>query len=158
LKILGIDPGSKVTGFGLVNLKDGKIEISEAGILDVKKGESFSERLVLIFKNIQQLINRFRPDSVVVEKAFHSKNPRTTLRLGEIRGVVILASALNGCRVYEYTAIEAKQAITGYGHATKEQVKNIIRTLANYKKELYADASDAVALAICHIMKKGEKF
>ncbi|MBI2338916.1 MAG: crossover junction endodeoxyribonuclease RuvC [Deltaproteobacteria bacterium] len=149
--ILGIDPGSRITGFGLVEKqKNNEVRHIENGAIYCAEAPSFEGRLVLIFEKIQSLIKDFRPAAVAVENIFYSKNVKSTLKLGHARGVALVSASLLRTPVFEYTPLQVKQAIVGYGGASKEQVQKMIRVLLNLPQMAEENASDALAVAICH--------
>ena len=148
-RILGIDPGLRVTGFGL-------IEVDRTGIVYVTSGciratgTSLPVRLGVIARDLAHLIAEMRPDEVAVEKVFVNVNPQSTLLLGQARGAAICAAVLEALPVAEYTALQVKQAVVGNGHAAKEQVQAMVKRLLNLPGVPSPDAADALACAICH--------
>lgn len=152
LKILGIDPGTLVTGYGIVE-RGGKNGLSYLcdGEITVNPSMSLSERLLAISKGIDELIERFKPDALAVESLFFSKNVKSAIMLGHARGVVLLSAASSGLEVFEYPPLKIKQAIVGYGGASKEQVQRMVKVLLNIKDLSSPDSADALAVAICHI-------
>lgn len=148
--ILGIDPGSVITGFGLVKKENGHITHVENGAIFCKSGSSFHKRLVMIFEKIQELTKQFKPSAVAVENIFYSKNIQSTLKLGQARGSAIVAAGLSKIPIFEYTPLAVKQAVVGYGGATKEQVQKMVKKLLNLPQVAEENASDALAVAICH--------
>lgn len=148
--ILGIDPGSRKTGFGLIKKNGNHNAHIENGTLYLEKLERYSDRLVMLFNELQSLIQAFKPDVVSVENIFYHKNPKSIQKLGEVRGVAIVSAATKGLPVFEYAPLEVKKAITGYGAAKKEQVQFMICKLLNLKDTPEENASDALGLALCH--------
>lgn len=148
--ILGIDPGSVTTGYGLIEGDRGKMQHVDNGGIFLSSKSSLSERVCEIHDRIDDLIRRFSPDVLALEDIFIAKNVSSTLKLGHARGAVMVAAGRARVSIVEYTALQVKQAVTGYGHAPKEQVQKMVRTLLNLPDLAFADASDALAVAICH--------
>ena len=149
--ILGIDPGSRITGFGLVEKKkNNEIRHLENGAIYCGHEPTFDKRLVIIFEKIQSLIKTFQPTAMAVENIFYSKNVQSTLKLGHARGVAMVAASLLQLPVFEYTPLEVKQAIVGYGGASKDQVQKMVKVLLHLPQTAEENASDALAVAICH--------
>jgi len=148
--ILGIDPGSRITGFGLVSKKGNKITHVENGLINVSGEETFPKRLLTLFEKIHLLINRYKPDVVGIENIFHAKNAQSALKLGHARGVALVAASQSGLECFEYTPLEVKKAVVGYGGATKDQVQKMVKTLLNLPQVAEENASDALAVALCH--------
>ena len=148
--ILGIDPGSRITGFGLVKKVKGRIDHLENGAIFCESAPSFHGRLVLIFQKIQEIIGKFRPDAVAIENIFYAKNVQSMLKLGQARGSAIVASSLLNLPIFEYTPLEVKQAVVGYGTASKDQVQKMVMRLLNLPQVAEENASDALAVALCH--------
>ena len=153
-RILGIDPGTAVTGYGVV-VRDGggAVRLVECGVIRTSAGEALPRRIREIFEEITGLIERHGPSAVSVEDVFHGKNARTALTLGHARGAILLAAALADCRIAEYTAVEIKKAVVGTGRATKDQVAFMVQQqLRLTRPPAPADAADGVAAALCHCM------
>ncbi len=149
---LGIDPGTAICGFGLVAEDQGSLRLVAYGTVTTKAGEPAAERLLLIYHGLRDLIGRYHPLDVAVEELFFNKNVRTALQVGQARGVVMLAAAEAGLEVAEYTPLQVKQAMVGYGRAEKSQVQEMVRiTLGLDRIPEPDDAADALAVAICHI-------
>lgn len=148
--ILGIDPGSRVTGYGVVRaLGPFKQEYLGSGCIRVS-GETLAEKLKLIHEGVTQLVQMYRPEQVAVERAFLGKSADSMLKLGQARGVAIAAVALQGLAVAEYSPRQVKQAVVGTGAAAKEQVQHMVKHLLKLAGDPQADAADALAIAICH--------
>jgi crossover junction endodeoxyribonuclease RuvC len=151
--VLGIDPGTATTGYGLVReLPDGSLESPAYGAILTPAHAPLSERLLLLHRQLTDLILLHRPESAAVEQLFFQRNVRTALSVGQARGVVLLALAQAGIPTGEYTPLEVKQAVVGYGAAEKGQVQQMVRallTLPNIPRP--DDAADALAIAICHV-------
>lgn len=150
MKILGIDPGSQVLGYGLLEALPGGPQSCDSGTLRPSSTLDLCERLLLIHREIERLLGLHRPDIVAVETAFYHKNARSTLILGHVRGVVLLAARQAGLGVAEYAPREVKMAVTGHGDAAKEQVAFMVRRLLSLSETPSSDAADALAVALCH--------
>ena len=148
--IMGIDPGSRVTGYGLIEKEGDYLKWICDGQICPSKNLSFHDRVFNIFLKIKEVIEKYEPDEVAVEDLFHSKNAKSSLKLGHVRGAIIVAVLYANLPVFEYTPLEIKRAITGYGKATKEQVRDMVRFILGLNKEIKTDSSDALAVAICH--------
>ncbi len=149
LRILGIDPGLRVTGFGVIEQSGGKLRYVTSGCVRSGKGE-LAARLKLILEGLAEVIALNRPEQVAIEKVFVNVNPQSTLLLGQARGSAICAAVIAGLPVAEYTALQVKQAVVGKGHAQKEQVQHMVRRLLALPGDPSPDAADALACAICH--------
>ena len=147
--ILGIDPGSRITGYGLIEERDRKLLYLDSGCIRTGVGE-LSERLLQIFNGICQLMETYQPDEVAIEEVFMHENPSSALKLGHARGVAMVACASHRIKVNEYAAREVKLSLVGYGAAQKEQVKHMVVTLLGLTSSPQADAADALGIAICH--------
>ena len=149
-RILGIDPGSRITGFGVVDdAADGPRYIA-SGCVRVT-GEGFPDRLKQIFEGIAEVVSEFDPDQLAIEKVFMHKNADSALKLGQARGAAICAVISNRIPVYEYAARQVKQALVGKGSAEKNQVQHMVRILLGLQGKLQTDAADALGVALCHI-------
>ncbi len=152
MRVLGIDPGSRITGYGVVDkVKGGKVAHVSNGQLLLDPSAPLPERLLAISKALKEIIDEFKPDAMSIESVFFAKNVDSAIKLGEARGIPLLCAASSGVPVYEYAPRSVKQAVTGYGNATKEQVQKMVKMLLNTEARLKADAADALAIAICHI-------
>jgi crossover junction endodeoxyribonuclease RuvC len=147
--ILGIDPGSRITGFGIVTEDKRKLTYRASGCIRTT-ADNFSERLLQIYDGICEVMQQYTPDEVVIEQIFTHQNPATALKLGQARGAALVGAASFRVGIFEYTPRQVKQAIVGYGAAEKEQVKQMVMRLLGLSKPPQTDASDALALAICH--------
>jgi len=148
--VLGIDPGLLVTGFGVIDKKGDRLCHLDNGGIFPPKNKPLAQRIYHIFDHVESLIDKFSPHAVAIEDIFVAKNVASTLKLGHARGAAMVASSRAGLPVYQYSANQVKKAITGYGHASKEQIQKMVRTLLNLPGEAFSDASDALAVAICH--------
>jgi crossover junction endodeoxyribonuclease RuvC len=149
--ILGIDPGSRVTGYGIIRAVGNRQEYVGSGCIRTTDKEHLPERLDVIFQGVTQIINEFLPAELAIEKIFMSRSPESALKLGHARGVAMVAAVNQGLPVYEYEARKVKQAVVGSGAATKTQIQHMVMTLLNLPKKPQSDAADALAIAICHI-------
>jgi len=149
LRILGIDPGLRVTGFGLIEKSGQKLSYVASGVIKSGEGE-LPERLGVLFSGLTEIIETHRPDVCAVEIVFVNVNPQSTLLLGQARGAAVCAAVAQKMTVAEYTALQIKQAVAGHGKAAKEQVQEMVKRLLGLPVAPTADAADALACAICH--------
>ena len=151
MRVLGIDPGATATGYGLVELKGDTLSALRFGAISAPSKLPFAQRLLRIHQDLRALLTAERPDCAAIEAVFFARNVQSALRLGQARGVALLALAEAGIPIHEYSALEVKQAVTGYGHAGKGQVQEMVRLLLKLPEvPTPADAADALAIAICH--------
>jgi crossover junction endodeoxyribonuclease RuvC len=150
VRILGLDPGLQHTGWGLVESNGSRLRHLGDGVVSTKADQPLADRLCTIHRGLTELIETLRPDEAAVEHTYVNKNPGAALKLGQARGVVLLAPALLGVLVAEYQAMEVKRAVVGTGHADKVQVQDMVRRLLPGAVIKRADAADALAIAICH--------
>ena len=150
-RVLGIDPGSQVTGYGVVEKAGGGLRHIVHGEIRPGKGAPLTACLQSIYVDLYEVIRLSAPDALVIENIFYGKNVRSLIRQGHCRGVAILAGKQRGIAVYEYTPLEIKKAIVGYGRAEKAQVQKMVRAILNLSELPPPDAADALAVAICHI-------
>jgi len=149
IRILGIDPGLRVTGFGVIDKNGDNLTYVSSGCVKTSEGE-LPSRLKLILDNLSEIITQYQPEHVAIEQVFVNINPKSTLLLGQARGAAICAAVMNNLVVAEYTALQIKQAVVGNGHAKKDQVQEMVMRLLNLANCPSADAADALACAICH--------
>ena len=154
-RVLGIDPGLRRTGWGVIEIAGNRLRHVGHGVVDTDARESVPERLRALHDGLVEIVARFAPDEAAVEESFVNRNPDSTLKLGLARGVALLAPALAGLPVHEYAANRIKKALVGAGHADKEQVALMVRHLLPGVGEATADATDALAAAICHAHAAG---
>src|SRR5471030_2530709 len=147
--ILGIDPGLRTTGFGVIDKQGNKLRYIASGTIKSGEGE-LPVRLKVILRSIAEVAATYRPDCAAIEKVFVNVNPQSTLLLGQARGTAICAAVLHSLPVSEYTALQVKQAVVGNGHAAKEQVQDMVKRLLGLGGDPSPDAADALACAICH--------
>ncbi len=152
MRVLGIDPGVAITGFGVVEERGGESRRVASGSIQTASTERPCRRLEQIYAGVLELQKRYAPDTMAVEKLFFARNSRTALQVGEARGVVLLAAVLGGLELYEYTPLQVKQAVAGYGRADKEQVRHMVgRLLRLVEAPALDDEADALAVALCHL-------
>ena len=151
--VIGIDPGTAITGYGLVRENDdGSLMAVEYGVIQTPAKTPMPDRLVMIYDKLKEVIDLHQPDRSAVEMLFFQRNVKTAITVGQGRGVVLLALAQAGVQIAEYTPLEIKQAVTGYGGADKRQIQEMVRILLNLEKiPKPDDAADALAVAICHL-------
>jgi crossover junction endodeoxyribonuclease RuvC len=152
LIVLGIDPGTLVTGYGVVARRNGMLTLVACGAIKNPSDQTMSLRLKKIFDNLQKLIATFHPDECAIESAFYGKNAQSALKLGHARGVAMLAAVQQQIPMSEYSPREVKKSVVGNGAASKEQVQYMVRSLLHLpNSRMVHDASDAVAIALCHL-------
>lgn len=151
--VLGIDPGTATTGYGLVTeTESGGLQAISYGVIHTSPDLPMAERLLILFQRIKEILLLHQPDSGAVEKLFFQRNVTTAITVGQARGVILLAMAEAGCSVAEYNPMEVKQAVCGYGGADKNQVQQMVTALLNLAEVPKPDdAADALAIAICHL-------
>ncbi|HUR32453.1 MAG TPA: crossover junction endodeoxyribonuclease RuvC [Vicinamibacterales bacterium] len=151
MKIFGIDPGSDRTGYGCVDTDGSRHRIITSGAIRTRASAPFPEKLLTIHDGLATLLGECRPDCVAIENLFHASNARSALKLGHARGVAMLAAVQSGAAVFEYTPAEVKRAVVGYGRAEKQQVQQMVKLILGLAVlPTPFDASDALAVAICH--------
>ena len=148
--ILGIDPGSRKTGFGIINYVSGRSEYVTSGVIRMADDNSLPERLKIIFDSITQIINQYCPQEMAIEQVFMAKNAASALKLGQARGAAIVAAVALDLPVAEYEARKVKQSVVGNGAADKLQVQHMVKTLLRLPAAPQEDAADALAVALCH--------
>lgn len=152
--ILGIDPGSLRTGFGIIRIEKNKLSLIDSGVFTFKSEELMHLRLKKIYARLSEKITGYKPDTMAIETAFFGKNVQSALKLGYARGAALLAAANAGLDIYEYSPREVKKAVTGNGAAAKEQVSFMVKTILTLKsKKITTDESDALGIAICHAFR-----
>ena len=151
MRILGIDPGTAITGFGVIDCVGDRFKFVDAGVIRTPKEEDMADRLVTIYDEITELITEFKPDQISIELLFFARNVTTAMTVGQARGVVILAAAKAKIPITEYTPMQIKQAVTGYGKADKAQIQQMVKQLLNLSEiPKPDDAADGLAIAITH--------
>lgn len=149
MRILGIDPGSRVTGFGLVDVSQGRIRYVTSGVIRTQT-PAIATRLGEIYQGVSEICSTLRPNVMAIESVFMHRNAGTALKLGHARGAAMTAVVIQAIPVFEYTPRQIKQSVVGYGNAHKEQVNVMVKTLLEAVGDLKSDAADALAVAICH--------
>ena len=151
MKILGIDPGYGITGFGLVDAQRGQFQLLRCGAITTPAGMDFSARLEIIYEDMRELLRVTQPDVVAIEELFFGQNVTTGIGVAQSRGVILLAIRQAGLEVFQYKPMQVKQAVVGYGNATKHQVMDMTKRLLHLTESPKPDdAADAVAIALCH--------
>lgn len=149
--ILGLDPGTATTGYGIIEEKNGKISLVDFGCIETKAGKELSVRLCEIYDELCSIIKKYEPDEIAIEELFFAVNTKTAIAVGHARGVLMLGSKKAGKPVAEYTPLQVKQALSGYGRADKKQIQQMVKTFLNLTEiPKPDDAADALAVAICH--------
>jgi crossover junction endodeoxyribonuclease RuvC len=148
--IVGIDPGSRITGYGVIEQVGGKYRYVDSGCIRMGEEPAIPERLRIIFTGVSEIIRLYKPDQAAVEQVFLARNPDSALKLGQARGAAITALMVNDISVAEYSARQIKLAVVGTGTAQKTQVQHMVTRLLGLEKPPQADAADALAAAICH--------
>jgi crossover junction endodeoxyribonuclease RuvC len=149
--VLGVDPGSVITGYGLVEKKNQQFRCVEAGVVQTPKKQPFAERIHVIYRSMVEIMSRHHPQEMAIEDVFFAKNPKSALKIGHARGAVLIAAVECGIRIHEYAATEIKQSVVGYGRATKEQVRSMVGVILRLDFQPKLDTSDALAAAVCHL-------
>jgi len=156
--ILGVDPGTTVMGYGIIVVRKPKIELLQFGVIQLSKYESHELRLKKIFDRVLSIIDEYHPDEVALEAPFFGKNIQSMLKLGRAQGVAMAAALYREIPITEYAPKKVKQSVTGNGNASKEQVAKMLMTLFNLKEmPKLLDASDALAVAVCHHFQQGSE-
>jgi crossover junction endodeoxyribonuclease RuvC len=150
MRILGIDPGTNITGYGVIEKARNGLSQILHGDIRISKGEPLSLRLQRIYNGLTEVIEKTHPDEMAVEDIFYGKNVRSLIKQGQARGVVLLAATQCRLPVYEYSPLEIKKAVVGYGRAEKRQVQQMVRAILEMSELPTEDAADALAVAICH--------
>ncbi len=148
--VLGVDPGSSITGFGLVEQHAGRLDYCHDEQLKLPAKAEMGKKLALLYDRTAELLDKFKPDILAVEGIFYGSNVKSMLVLGQARGAVIVAAARYGLDIQEYPPATVKQTVAGYGKATKDQIQHMVKLLLNIKKVSGEHAADALAVAICH--------
>lgn len=150
--VLGIDPGIAITGYGIIKQKNSRNEVLDFGHIKTKANSELPDRLIKIHDELYNLIKKYKPDAVAVEQIFFNKNAKTAFIVGQARGIAVFTAAECGLQVFEYTPLQVKQAVAGYGRASKYQVQQMTTALLGLEETPKPDdAADALAIAICHI-------
>lgn len=150
MRILGIDPGTRITGYGIIDVEGNRLRHVDNGIVKTRSSDPLPLRLKAIYDGLTVVLKEFSPEAVAIEQVFLAKNPKAALTLGHARGTAVIASVNLDLDVHEYSALQVKSAVVGYGHAAKQQVQHMVKTLLNLPEVAQEDAADALAVAICH--------
>ena len=150
MRILGIDPGSRATGYGLIRLEGNRLHHIDNGVIRPPEKATLAQRLLHIYLELQAVIKQYSPECAAIEQVFMGNNAQSALKLGQARGVAMLAAAGAGLDVAEYSPLQIKSAVVGYGRASKSQVQQMVKALLKLPEIAQEDASDALAIAICH--------
>jgi crossover junction endodeoxyribonuclease RuvC len=150
IRIIGIDPGSRITGYGIIEKYGHRLGFITCGTIRTHREKDFSRRLLRIFEGLSEVMELYRPEVAAVEDVFVAHNPRSALKLGQARGTAVVAAMRQGLLVHDYSPRMIKQAVAGYGQAEKEQVQHMVRVLLDLSGVPSSDAADALAVAICH--------
>lgn len=158
MRILGIDPGYAILGYGIVDIVGNKFSVVDYGAITTDPSMDMPSRLVKLFDGLTELISDFKPDEASIEELFFNSNAKTAILVGEARGVAVLACAKGNLKINEYTPLQIKQALVGYGRADKTQVQFMVKTMLNLKEVPKPDdTADALAAAICHGHSAGRR-
>jgi crossover junction endodeoxyribonuclease RuvC len=151
MRILGIDPGTAITGFGVIDTEGSRFSFVDAGVIRTPKEQPMNERLATVYDEIKELIEEFKPDVMSIELLFFARNVTTAMTVGQSRGIVMLAATQAKIPIYEYTPMQVKQAVTGYGKADKKQIQEMVKNLLKLDQiPKPDDAADGLAIAITH--------
>jgi len=150
MRVLGVDPGSHTTGYGLVEKDRNEVACVHFGHISFPGSIPFYQRIHRIFQAMVDLMTEYRPQEMSIEDVFYSKNIKSALKLGHARGAVLIAAVHCDVKIYEYTPLEIKKSVVGYGRASKEQVRSMVRVILKLKDTPNLDTTDALAAAICH--------
>ena len=151
MRILGIDPGFAITGYSIIDYEGNKFKLITSGAILTEAHTSFPLRLEKIYNDLQEIITNYKPESMAIEELFFNNNAKTAIHVAEARGVILVVAKLNKLPIYEYTPLQVKQAVVGYGRADKMQVQRMVKMILNEEKlPKLDDTTDSMAMAICH--------
>lgn len=151
MRVLGIDPGLAIVGYSIIETDANKIKMLEYGCIKTEVEISTPDRLNIIFNRLNEIIKQYNPEDMAIEELFYNKNVKTVISIGQARGVEVLSGISNGLQIYEYTPLQIKQAVVGYGRAEKKQIQNMVKFILGLNEiPKPDDAADALAVAICH--------
>ena len=154
--ILGIDPGYAIVGYGIINFEKNHFSVVDYGAITTEAKTPFNQRLRIIYNDLNALLNKYHPDAMAIEKLFYNTNAKTVIDVAQARGVIMLAAEINSVPAFEYTPLQVKQSVVGYGRAEKKQVQEMTRVILNLEKiPKPDDTADALAMAICHAHSSG---
>jgi crossover junction endodeoxyribonuclease RuvC len=151
MRILGIDPGFAITGYSVIEYEGNKFKLLNSGAVTTKAGESFPKRLTKIYDELNLIIDQYQPDAIAVEELFFNQNTKTAINVAQARGVVLIIGCKRNIATYEYTPLQVKQAVAGYGRADKMQVQKMVKAILNVESiPKLDDITDSMAIGICH--------
>ena len=151
MRILGIDPGFAITGYSIIDYEGNKFKLITSGAILTEAHTDFSLRIEKIFKDLGQIIDKFKPEAMAIEELFFNNNAKTAINVAQARGAILIAAKLKNIKIYEYTPLQVKQAVVGYGKADKMQVQSMVKIILNEEKlPKLDDITDSMAIAICH--------
>lgn len=151
MRILGIDPGIAILGYGVLDYEKNNFKVIDYGAITTTNKSRLPERLEILYKALEELLDRHKPDAVAFEELFFNQNAKTAIIVGQARGIAILAAQRQGIDIFEYTPLQVKQAVTGYGRADKKQIQQMVKVLLNLREiPKPDDVADGLAIAICH--------
>ena len=151
MRILGIDPGFAITGYSVIDYVGNKFKLITAGAIETKAGISFPVRLNKIYEDLNTIIEEYKPEAMAVEELFFNNNIKTGINVAQARGIVLVVGYRNGVPIFEYTPLQVKQAVVGYGRAEKKQVQKMVQSILKVEKvPKLDDITDSMAIAICH--------
>lgn len=158
MRVIGIDPGYAIIGYGVLDFDKNKTTVVDYGVIETPKNECFPVRLVMIEEGIRALLDKYQPDEVAIEELFFAKNVKTAINVAHARGIILATVVRDIGNIFEYTPLQIKQALTGFGRADKHQIQAMVKTLLNLKTiPKPDDAADAVAVALTHIQSRNFK-
>lgn len=154
--ILGIDPGYAIVGWGIIDYTANRFSVIDYGAVTTEAKTPFNERLEVVYDGVEDIIKRYKPSALAIEKLFYNTNAKTVIDVAQARGVINLAAVKNGVPIFEYTPLQVKQSVVGYGRAEKKQVQEMTRVILKLEKiPKPDDTADALAMAICHAHASG---
>ncbi len=158
MRILGVDPGYAIVGVGTIDYEGNRFRVVEYGAITTQAGEDMFDRLKKIYDEMMELIDRVKPDALAIEELFFQNNQKTAINVAQARGVIVLAAKNHGVPIFEYTPLQVKQAVVGYGKADKNQVQQMTKAILNLEKiPKPDDTADALAIAVCHAHTGGSR-
>lgn len=158
MRILGVDPGYAIVGVGTVDYEGNRFRVVEYGAITTQAGEDMFDRLKKIYDEMMELIERVKPDAMAIEELFFQNNQKTAINVAQARGIIVLAAKNHGIPIFEYTPLQVKQAVVGYGKADKNQVQQMTKAILNLEKiPKPDDTADALAIAVCHAHTGGSR-
>ena len=151
MRILGIDPGFAITGFSIIDYIGNKFTLIDSGAILTEAHTSFPLRLEKIYNELQEIIEKYKPDAMSIEELFFNNNAKTAINVAQARGVILVVAKINNLPIYEYTPLQIKQAVVGYGRANKTQIQHMVKMILNEENlPKLDDTTDSMAIAICH--------